>query len=74
MGMFDSIKVLCPWCNSENLLQSKGGDCFLETYSLDTAPQDVLSDINRHAPHKCKSCNKGFDVQLKATVIPRDDR
>lgn len=70
MGMYDTVLVPCPNCGHKNEIQSKGGDCFLNEYELHDAPTDVLSDINRHAPHECEKCESGFSIHLKtiATV------
>ena len=70
MGMFDSVKVPCPKCGELYEAQSKGGDCLLRTYSLDEAPADVLSDVNRHAPFRCDICECYFVVSFKTIGIP----
>ena len=48
MGMFDTVNIPCPKCQTPNEFQSKGGDCLLQTYTLETAPKNVLLDVNRH--------------------------
>lgn len=53
MGCYDSVQVPCPVCGKLYYAQSKGGPCKLKDYTLENAPQDVLSDINRHAPFFC---------------------
>lgn len=63
MGMFDSVMVTCPNCYEDSEFQSKSGDCFLEVYTLEDCPEDVLSDVNRHSPHKC-SCGINFEVSI----------
>ena len=67
MGMFDRVMVPCPKCGTEIECQSKGGDCTLTTYTLESAPANVLSDVNRHAPHKCV-CGLAFAVKVKTTA------
>ena len=64
MGMFDTVMVDCPKCGAPVEAQSKGGECDLRTYTLETAPADVLSDVNRHAPHKCEACSTRFRVDI----------
>ncbi len=54
MGCPDSVLVICPECGRELWFQSKGGACLLRDYTLDNAPDDVMSDINRHAPYHCE--------------------
>lgn len=74
MGMFDTVLVKCPNCGELNAFQSKGGECLLRTYTLEEAPPDVLSDVNRHSPYTC-SCGVELEVRLepittyKASVV-----
>ena len=65
MGMFDYVRLHCPSCRAEYLAQSKGGDCFLEAYDLIDCPEDVLSNVNRHAPFECTVCRTLFYVDQK---------
>lgn len=60
--MFDSVMVPCPKCGEANEFQSKSGDCTLEVYSLKDVPENVMSDINRHAPITCWRCNTSYFV------------
>lgn len=62
MGCFDTVMVPCPKCGTEDQFQSKGGDCLLREYSLAECPDDVLSDVNRHAPNTCEKCGTVFEV------------
>ncbi len=64
MGMFDTVLVPCPACGEPSEFQSKGGDCTLTTYTLDEAPDDVLRDVNRHAPNHCTKCDTKFAVEI----------
>lgn len=68
MGMFDSVMVPCPKCGKLSEFQSKGGDCLLWVYTLDTAPADVLSDVNRHAPNTCDECGTKFAAQVDVSA------
>lgn len=65
MGMYDIVLVRCPKCNRISEFQSKGGDCILASYRLENCPDDVLSNINRHAPNTCDSCKCVFDVDIE---------
>jgi len=69
MGMFDTVKVPCPQCGAYSEFQSKGGDCGLHYYSLDNAPDDVMKDVNRHAPNTCESCGTIFEVKAIYQII-----
>ena len=63
MGLFDTVIVPCPECGKENEFQSKGGECSLQVVELEGCPEDILSDVNRHSPCKCK-CGTSFEVDL----------
>lgn len=55
MGSPDTVIVDCPKCNDEVWFQSKSGPCNLDNFKLKDAPEEVLHDVNRHAPMVC-SC------------------
>ena len=72
MGMYDSVWVNCPQCNEENEFQSKSGNCHLLTYDLENCPNDIIKDINRHAPIICENCRTAYKVDIdkkKAVVV-----
>lgn len=54
MDCYDTVMVECPKCRKSHEAQSKGGKCLLKVWSLDAAPEDVMSDVNRHAPFGCE--------------------
>ena len=64
MGCYDTVLVSCPRCGEVGYFQSKGGPCILADYTLENAPQDVLSDVNRHSPHECGGCGAFYEVGL----------
>lgn len=64
MGVFDSVMVPCPKCGETNEFQSKSGDCTLAVYSLEEAPEDVMANVNRHAPITCWRCKTRYFVNL----------
>lgn len=68
MGMFDEVRVPCPTCGKTAYFQSKGGDCLLVTYELHKAPDNVLSNINRHSPYICEACRTPFKVEINPVV------
>lgn len=70
MGMFDTVIVSCPNCGEEVGFQSKSGECMLRCYILEDCPDDVLSNVNRHAPYDC-DCGSNFqvDIESKSAVI-----
>ena len=73
MGMFDTIEVKCPNCGKTEDFQTKGGGCFLRYYNLKNAPEDVLSDVNRHSPYTCAKCGIKFEVDIKKRISIKTD-
>jgi hypothetical protein len=71
MGLYDTVVVPCPNCGTKSYFQSKGGECVLETYELDEAPDDVMSDVNRHGPATCEKCHHVFDAPTRETEVQR---
>ncbi len=71
MSSFDEIIISCPDCSKTKIVQSKGGNCLGEIYTLDNAPFNILSDVNRHAPFKCDVCGCIYIIHLKALAIER---
>jgi hypothetical protein len=65
MGMYDTVTVPCPQCGTLSDFQSKSGDCKLNEFTLADAPDDVLRDINRHAPNTCAKCGVLFGVEIE---------
>jgi NMD protein affecting ribosome stability and mRNA decay len=66
VGMFDTVSVACPRCGEPSDFQSKSGACRLETYKLEDAPDEVLLDVNRHAPNTCLKCGARFHIEITA--------
>jgi predicted RNA-binding Zn-ribbon protein involved in translation (DUF1610 family) len=60
MGCYDTVLVPCPQCGEAYEAQSKGGECLLGLYTPDTAPPEVIHDLNRHAPFTCDACGHEF--------------
>jgi hypothetical protein len=57
MGMYDTIHIPCPKCQTPVDIQSKGGECLLNNYTLDTAPVDVLLGLmDRGYIDQCDKC------------------
>lgn len=62
MGLYDSVQLPCPECRTDYWAQSKGGACCMARYGRNECPDDVWSDIRRHAPFTCENCGCEFDV------------
>jgi len=69
MGCYDIVKVPCPTCGVSSEFQSKGGECRLNVYTMGYAPNDVMSDVNRHAPCTCDNCGTRFEVKAIYEVV-----
>lgn len=67
MGVYDSIWVPCPNCQKPYEAQTKSGPCILDVFTLADAPDDVLEDVNRHAPFTCE-CGCEFKVIGRKTM------
>ena len=64
VGTYESIRVPCPDCGEVYWAQSKSGPCMMASYDVDKAPNDVIFDVNRHAPFVCEKCGCVFMVEL----------
>ena len=69
MGMFDIVMVPCPSCGECAEFQSKSGACRLAEFTLEEAPDDVLLDVNRHAPNRCRTCSTFFAVDVQPRAL-----
>jgi len=72
MGLFDTVWLQCPKCNTKNPFQSKGGECLLSSYDKTNVPFNVLMNIDRHGPTQCSHCETWFkpEVTLKLHATP----
>jgi Fe2+ or Zn2+ uptake regulation protein len=64
MGCFDTILVPCPGCGELHGAQSKSGDRRMRVFKFQECPEDVMVDVNRHAPFTCFTCGTIFEVEL----------
>jgi transcription elongation factor Elf1 len=70
MGLFDIVTVPCPICGARSEFQSKGSDdARCRTFTLEDAPLEVLSDINRHSPNECEDCGTRFEVGINQHLL-----
>ena len=49
MGMFDAVWVPCPNCGKPMEWQTKAGACNMDSYTLETAYPELLTDIMNDA-------------------------
>jgi hypothetical protein len=69
MGMYDTIHIPCPKCGTPVDVQSKGGECSLKNFTLDTAPLDVIMGlVDRKYLDQCDKCEAYLRVVVE---IPR---
>ena len=54
MGTPDSVSGKCPRCRRKVFFQTKSGPNTLSVFPLETAPEDVMRDVNRHSPIQCE--------------------
>lgn len=76
MGCFDTVLVNCPGCGKSNEIQSKAGDCILQTFLLDDAPDVIKSDLNGEEI-ECQQCGAVYRIVTKTethvifTAVPK---
>jgi hypothetical protein len=75
MGVYDSILLSCPKCGELYAAQSKSGDCLLRIYNFEDTPDDVMANVNRHAPFVCFKCGAKFKVEFdpKPKIVETGD-
>lgn len=67
MGCFDSVEVPCGKCGADVEFQSKAGECYLETYTLDDAPKAILGDLDGKS-EICPVCTAEVTVRVQLTA------
>ncbi len=67
MGMFDSVMAACE-CGADIEFQTKSGPCECAFYRLADAPENVLLDVNRHAPLFC-DCGQWLEVDIPNRIL-----
>jgi len=68
MGMYDSVEIKCRGCGGEVEFQSKVGDCLLHWYTLDSAPVEILLDLNGET-QTCTKCDRLNELRVKAVAF-----
>ena len=71
MGMFDTVKGICPHCGADVKLQSKAGDCLLRLYPIEDVPLAIADDLRLNASEYntvCKNCDGDFAFQIEDFV------
>lgn len=65
MGMFDSVSFECPWCNKTTKVQSKAGDCMLNTYDSHSVPIGIAANLKDTVEY-CDHCEQSFALRCEA--------
>ena len=65
MGMFDTVVIRCPHCDSKVKMQSKMGPCILMEYTLNDAPLEVLADVAVNSQHTECHCGAVVSVDVE---------
>ena len=61
MGTPDTVRGKCPSCGQKVFFQTKSGPNNMSVFPLETAPEDVMLDVNRHSPIMCE-CGESLVV------------
>ena len=64
MGCFDSLIVKCPQCKHDIEFQSKAGKCFLNDFSLEDCPTEILGDLHNQT-ETCQNCGYGATIKVQ---------
>lgn len=67
MSCFDELKLVCPVCGAEKVVQSKAGNCDMRTYTITDAPAAILAGVASDSPFTCEEC--GALYRLRVTVL-----
>ena len=69
MGLYDSLYVKCPNCETEIEFQSKADDeMFCRNFTFETVPQVILQDLN-YQIQECKACLSDVQIQLELKAV-----
>jgi transcription elongation factor Elf1 len=63
MGMYDTIKFLCPRCDEEIWVQSKGGEREMAEYEQDSVPYGAAQGVI-HKRVTCSKCNRDYSAVI----------
>jgi len=59
--MFDEVRFGCPGCGEVIKVQSKAGDCFLNSYSSVSVPLAIAADLSKEEL-TCQKCGRKWEV------------
>lgn len=64
MGAFDTLLLTCPHCGKTTHEHSKADDCYMQYYTLESAPLSIIGDI-ANKPLVCDHCAKNYVLQVE---------
>ncbi len=67
MGMYDSVYVDCPKCNTSIEFQSKVGHCALNGFSVSAVPMVIAEDLHGKQ-ERCEHCDTIVRLEKPLTV------
>lgn len=67
MGMFDSVYVKCPNCETEMEFQSKAGDCQMQGFDYRAVPVAIAEHLDGKVL-TCRSCNHDILIELAEPI------
>ena len=68
MGMYDSLWVECPRCNTQIEFQSKAGDCDLRDYNIQNVPPEIALDC-KYDEELCPDCEEYIKLNVQSIVV-----
>ena len=70
MGMFDSVRLTCAYCEEKFLLQDKSGVCELREYPEHAVPPEIAASITNQVV-TCDHCgHENVIVSALAQSVP----
>ena len=66
MGLFDSVYVPCK-CGKDVEFQSKAGDSYMASYTLENAPDPIKADLFGKSS-RCQYCDEPITIRGKILV------
>jgi len=59
---FDTVNIICYFCNNKIQIQSKAGECKLKEYDFKDAPDKILVDLSG-SEVKCNCCGAIYKIE-----------
>jgi hypothetical protein len=67
MGMFDTVVAQCVMCNEDISVQSKSGECSLDSYDLNDVPLSIASELHG-AEENCFKCSYVNTFEIESVI------